>query len=183
MPTTNSAVTQNTAGKMSTQMIILIVIGALLFLCCSCGVLFAMLPTSETSTTNDAITTEPTSIATETTQEVTATDMPAPTSAITPTPSMTVSQKNALAKAKSYLEFSAFSHDGLVAQLEFEQFSHADAVYAADNCGADWNEQAAKKAESYMSYSAFSRGGLIDQLKFEKFTQEQAEYGATSVGL
>lgn len=95
----------------------------------------------------------------------------------------TISQKNAVKKAKSYLGFSAFSHDGLVAQLEYEQFSHADAVYGADNSGANWNEQAAKKAKSYMEYSAFSRGSLIEQLKYEKFTQEQAEYGANAVGL
>lgn len=99
------------------------------------------------------------------------------------TKSETVSQKNAVAKAKSYLNYSAFSHDGLVDQLEYEQFSHSDAVYGADNSGADWNEQAAKKAKSYMEYSAFSRGGLIDQLLYEKFTREQAEYGANSVGL
>ena len=59
------------------------------------------------------------------------------TPALTPTPTpisnVTVSQKNAVAKAKSYLGYTAFSHDGLVAQLEYEQFSHADAVYGADN--------------------------------------------------
>lgn len=103
--------------------------------------------------------------------------------AISQTPNETVSQKNAVKKAKSYLDFSAFSHDGLVEQLEYEQFSHADAVYGADNSGADWNEQAAKKAKSYMEYSAFSRGSLIEQLIYEKFTPEQAEYGANAVGL
>ena len=100
-----------------------------------------------------------------------------------PTSNVTVGQKNALAKAKSYLNYSAFSYEGLIAQLEYEQFSNADAVYGADNCGADWNEQAAKKAKSYMEYSSFSRGSLINQLKFEKFTQSQAEYGASTVGL
>jgi len=94
-----------------------------------------------------------------------------------------VSQKNAVAKAKSYLGYSAFSYDGLVAQLEYEQFSHADAVYGTDNSGANWNEQAAKKAKSYMEYSAFSRGSLIGQLKFDKFTPAQSEYGANAVGL
>jgi hypothetical protein len=97
--------------------------------------------------------------------------------------SETVSQRNAVAKAKSYLGYTAFSHDGLVAQLEYEQFSHADAVYGADNSGGNWNEQAAKKAKSYMDYSAFSRGSLIDQLIYDKFTQAQAEYGANAVGL
>lgn len=101
-----------------------------------------------------------------------------------PSPStQTTSQKNAVRKAQSYLNFTGFSRDGLVAQLEYEQFSHVDAVYGADNAGANWNEQAAKKAKSYMDFSAFSRGGLIDQLKYDKFTQEQAEYGANSVGL
>jgi len=95
----------------------------------------------------------------------------------------TVSQKNALNKATSYLSYTAFSHDGLVDQLVYEQFSVADATYGADNVGANWNEQAAKKAKSYMSYSSFSRGGLIDQLVYEKFTPEQAAYGASAVGL
>lgn len=102
---------------------------------------------------------------------------------ISPASSETISQKNAINKAISYLGYSAFSHDGLVAQLEYEQFSHADAVYGADNSGANWNEQAARKAKQYMEYSAFSRGSLIEQLKYEKFTQEQAEYGANAVGL
>lgn len=102
---------------------------------------------------------------------------------ISPVSSETVSQKNAVRQAKAYLGYSAFSHDGLVAQLEYEKFSHADAVYGADNSGANWNEQAAKSAKNYMEYSAFSRGSLIEQLKHEKFTQAQAEYGANAVGL
>lgn len=96
---------------------------------------------------------------------------------------VTVSQKNALNKAKSYLSYASFSHDGLVDQLVYEQFSTEDATYAADNVGADWNEQAADKAKEYMSYSSFSRGGLIDQLEYEKFTPDQAAYGANAVGL
>jgi hypothetical protein len=97
--------------------------------------------------------------------------------------SETISQKNAVVKAKDYLSYSAFSHDGLVNQLEFEQFSPADALYGADNCGANWDEEAAKKAKDYMSYSVFSRGSLINQLEYDKFTPEQAEYGASAVGL
>ena len=115
--------------------------------------------------------------------ETKTTPAPTPTPTPTPVPSETVSQKNAVKKAKSYLGYTAFSHDGLVAQLEYDQFSHADAVYGADNSGANWNEQAAKKAKSYMEYSAFSRGSLIDQLKYDQFTQAQAEYGANAVGL
>ena len=98
-------------------------------------------------------------------------------------PKPTISQKNALAKAKSYLSFTAFSYEGLVEQLEFEQYSHEDAIYAADACGADWNEQAALKAKQYLSFTSFSRGGLIDQLEFEGFTHDQAVYGVCAVGL
>lgn len=115
--------------------------------------------------------------------ETKTTPVPTPITKPVPTSNETVSQKNAVAKAKSYLNYTAFSRNGLVAQLEYNQFSHSDAVYGADNSGANWNEQAAKKAKSYMEYSSFSRGGLIDQLKYNKFTQEQAEYGANTVGL
>jgi hypothetical protein len=73
---------------------------------------------------------------------------------------------------------SAFSHDGLIGQLEFEGYSTEDATYGADNCGADWNEQAVKKAGQYLSHTSMSRSGLIGQLEFEGFTHEQAAYGA-----
>lgn len=96
---------------------------------------------------------------------------------------VTTSQVNALRKAASYLGFTAFSHDGLIKQLEFEGFSNEDATFAADYCGADWNEQAAAKAQSYLDMMAFSHSGLVDQLEFEGFTAEQAEYGVSAAGL
>lgn len=96
---------------------------------------------------------------------------------------VSVSKTNAANKAKSYLRLSGFSRDGLIDQLEYDQFSNEDATYGADNSGADWNEQAVKKAKSYMSISSFSRDGLVNQLVYSKFTQEQAEHGANAVGL
>lgn len=89
---------------------------------------------------------------------------------------------NALKTAKNYLDYTSFSYTGLIEQLEYEGYSSEACSYAVNNCGADWNEQAAKKAQSYLDYSSFSRQGLIDQLLYEGFTQEQAEYGVTSVG-
>lgn len=100
-----------------------------------------------------------------------------------PAQEVTVSQKNAVQKAKSYLAYTAFSYSGLISQLEYEGYSNADATYGADNSGADWYEQAAKKAEDYMNYSAFSRSGLISQLEYDGFTRSQAEHGADAVGL
>jgi hypothetical protein len=118
-------------------------------------------------------------------QAQTPTPPPTPTNSQSTPPASneTVSQENAVRKAQSYLDFSAFSHDGLVAQLEYDQFSQADAMYGAANSGTNWDEQAAAKAKSYMQLSAFSRDGLIAQLEYDKFTQEQAEYGANAVGL
>lgn len=98
-------------------------------------------------------------------------------------PEMTAGQKNALRTAENYLSFSAFSYSGLIKQLEFEQYSTEDATYAADNCGADWNEQAAKAAQNYLEMTGFSKQGLIDQLEFEGYTNEQATYGAEKAGL
>ena len=94
-----------------------------------------------------------------------------------------ISQKNALKSAKSYLSFSAFSYNGLIKQLEYEEYSHEDAVYAADNCGADWNEQAVKMAASYLNSMTFSHAGLVEQLEYEGFTHEQAVYGVEQNGL
>jgi len=120
----------------------------------------------------------------KTTLEPTAEPTSEPTSEPTKeeTPKMTMGQRNALSKAKSYLAYSAFSYSGLIEQLEFEGFSNEEATYAVDNCSADWNEQATIKAQQYLDYSAFSRSGLIEQLEFEGFTKEQAEYGVTEVG-
>ena len=115
--------------------------------------------------------------------EDTTTDATTDTTTDTTTePSATMGEKNALDKAADYLAYTAFSYSGLISQLEFEGFSTAEATYAVDNCGADWNEQAAKKAQEYLDYSSFSRSGLIDQLEFEGFNAEQAAYGATAVG-
>lgn len=95
----------------------------------------------------------------------------------------TVAEANALKKANSYLKTSAFSYSKLIEQLEYVGFTHDEAVYGADNCGADWYEQAAKKAESYLKTSAFSRDRLISQLEYVGFTHEQAEYGVSQNGL
>jgi hypothetical protein len=104
------------------------------------------------------------------------------TSSNVSTPSPTMGEKNALGSAREYLSISAFSYSGLIHQLEYEGYSTEEAAYAADNCNANWNEQAAKSAKEYLDISSFSRQGLIDQLIYEGYTQEQAEYGATQNG-
>lgn len=94
----------------------------------------------------------------------------------------TTGQKNAVKKAKSYLNTLSFSRNGLIKQLEFEGFTNQEAIFGVDNCDVDWNEQAVKKAKSYLDTLSFSKNGLIKQLEFEGFTHEQAVYGVEQNG-
>lgn len=90
--------------------------------------------------------------------------------------------ENAINTAKQYLDYSGFSREGLIEQLEFEGYPTESATYAADNCGANWNEECAETAQQYLDYSSFSRDGLYQQLQFEGFSEEQINYGLSSVG-
>ena len=94
-----------------------------------------------------------------------------------------VSQRNAVRAAEKYLDYTAFSRQGLIEQLEYDEFSTEEATFAVDHITVDWNKQAAKAAKKYLDFTAFSRGGLIDQLKYDGFTPAQAQYGAAAVGL
>lgn len=94
---------------------------------------------------------------------------------------VTTGMKNALQSAKNYLAVMPFSYTGLIGQLEFEGYSNTEAVYAVDNCGADWDEQAVRCAQNYLDIMPFSRKGLIEQLEFDGFTYEQAVYGVDQV--
>ena len=84
--------------------------------------------------------------------------------------------------AVAYLRTLAFSRKGLIEQLEYEGFTHAEAVYGADHCGANWMEQAVLSAKSYLKSSAFSYKGLKEQLEFEGFTSSEATHGADRCG-
>jgi host cell surface-exposed lipoprotein len=112
-----------------------------------------------------------------------ATAAPEPAPQPEPESNLTPSQENAIRSAESYLDIMGFSRLGLIAQLEFEQYSTADATFAADHLNVDWNAEAAESAESYVDTMGFSCQGLIDQLVFEKYTTAEATYGATQVGL
>ena len=70
-----------------------------------------------------------------------------------------------------------FSKQGLIDQLEFEGYTNSEAVYAVNNCGANWKEQAVRVAKNYLNTMPFSKAELIDQLEFEGFTYAEASYG------
>lgn len=115
-------------------------------------------------------------------QTVKSTETVKPSPTVKPEDNTTTGQKNALKSAKQYLSFMGFSREGLIDQLEYEQYSREDAIYAVDNCGADWKQQAIKCAKDYLKTSAFSHDGLVEQLEYEKFTSEEAQYGADNCG-
>lgn len=94
----------------------------------------------------------------------------------------TMGEANALLRACDYLYYFGFSKEGLIEQLEYEGYTTSEAKYAADNCGADWNEQAAIRAAEYLRTMPFSRSGLIEQLEYEGFTYSQAVYGVEQNG-
>lgn len=94
---------------------------------------------------------------------------------------LTIGQSSAMESAKIYLGWQPFSYSGLINQLELEGFSNEDAIYAADNCGADWKENAAEKTKSYMQYS-YTKDEMVERLEKDGFTHEQAVYGAEKNG-
>ena len=95
---------------------------------------------------------------------------------------VTMGESNALESAKQYLSIMSFSYSGLIEQLEYEGYSNSEATYAADNCGANWYEQAVLSAKEYLDVMSFSRQGLIEQLEYEGFTYDQAVYGVEQCG-
>jgi hypothetical protein len=97
-------------------------------------------------------------------------------------PKLTLPQQNAVGKAKSYVQYQAFSRSGLIGQLEFEGFSTEDATFGVDYIAPDWNAQAAAKAKSYLDIQSFSREGLYDQLIFEGYSDAEANAGLAAVG-
>lgn len=103
-----------------------------------------------------------------------------PVHSITVPENMTDVQGEALKEAHKQLEYFDISYNGLVETLQWMGYSFEDAIFAAEYCGADWNEEALGCAQSYVDYSTFSYTVLIDQLMFDGFTEEQARWGANN---
>ncbi len=103
--------------------------------------------------------------------------------------SLTLSQRSAIAAAKSYLATSSFSKQGLIDQLDSAAgsgFSARNAKFAVDSLRVNWDFEAARAAKQYLQTSPFSCQGMVQQLSSSaggRFTMAQAEYGAEKVGL
>lgn len=118
-------------------------------------------------------------------EEKKATPTPTPTKEAEPTkepaptePEFTREEENAIQSARDYLDFMAFSRQGLIEQLSYDGYPTKTAEKAVDYLDIDWMEQAVKSAEEYLDFMAFSRQGLVDQLLHDGFTRDQAEHGA-----
>ncbi|GAB3785205.1 hypothetical protein GCM10027601_20350 [Nocardioides ungokensis] len=102
---------------------------------------------------------------------------------------VTLAMENALASAQDYLDYSAFSRQGLIDQLSSnfgDGFNLADATWAVSQLRVDWRQQAVRSAKDYLSYSSFSRQGLIEQLSSaygDKYTLKEAIYAVNKIGL
>ena len=102
---------------------------------------------------------------------------------------ITLAMQNALSSAQDYLDYSAFSRQGLIDQLSSEYgsgFEIADATWAVSQLKVDWRQQAVQAAKDYLDYSSFSRQGLIDQLSSpygSQFTVDEATFAVNQIGL
>lgn len=96
--------------------------------------------------------------------------------------STTIGKRNAKKSAKSYISALALSRTQMIEQLEFEGYTTEEATYGADNCGADWNVEAAECAENLLDVMGMSRSQLAEQLEFVGFADEQIEYALEKVG-
>lgn len=96
---------------------------------------------------------------------------------------VTLSQQNALKQTRDYLTWLHPSYAYLIDWLEtYDGYTHEDAVFAADYCGADWNEQAILCAKDRMSMSGASRDGLAEELRYMQFDNAQIEQALAAVG-
>ncbi len=102
---------------------------------------------------------------------------------------VTLAMENALESAQDYLDYSAFSRQGLIDQLSSPYgsgFEIADATWAVAQLNVDWRQQAVRSAKDYLDFSSFSRQGLIDQLSSPygaQFTLQEAIYAVNRIGL
>ena len=85
--------------------------------------------------------------------------------------------EQAVTTAKSSLESFPYSRIELIESLITDGYTKDQAVYGADNSGANWNEQAALAAKDSLDSFPSSKQELIEELEYSWFTHEQAVYG------
>ena len=84
--------------------------------------------------------------------------------------------------------YTTYSYKKMVNCLvEYDGYTEEDAIYAADNCGADWKERCCRKVKLYLEDDATyndSREWLTRDLKdYGLFTDEEIEYALDQCGV
>ena len=110
--------------------------------------------------------------------------LPTATPIPTQTPSgPTQEQYNALNAAVSLLNAMPYSYGSLINQLILDGYSENAAVYAANNCRANWYEQAVLMAEYYLQNAVLDYDDLYQQLSFDQFSPDEIEYALDALGI
>lgn len=97
-------------------------------------------------------------------------------------------KQQAVKAAKEMLkaDYRGYSYKSILKELqeEYRGFTEAEAKYAADNCGANWNAQALKEAKILLKNSNYSSKRIIAMLQDEwtGFTEAEAKYAADNCG-
>ena len=84
--------------------------------------------------------------------------------------------EGAVNSAKDYLKFIAASKTKIISFLKKKGFTEEEAIYGAENCGADWYDQALRMAMSYLNVQEFTYEQLALQLMIEEFTEDEIIY-------
>lgn len=99
------------------------------------------------------------------------------------TPVLSPEEESVYVTALKRLDFSAFSKQALIEQLESEGHAEEDILTIIEVLKLDFNEQAALKAQEYMrdpeKWTVDTLAAYL--VKWEYFTEEEAEYGVSRV--
>ena len=80
--------------------------------------------------------------------------------------------EQALGKAQSYVEITAFSETDLRIQLEYCEFSPEAIQFALDNVNVDYQAECIEMAEILLAFTNFSEADLREQLEYHEFGEE-----------
>ena len=89
--------------------------------------------------------------------------------------------EGAVNSAKDYLKFMAASKTKIISLLKKKGFTEEEAIYGAENCGADWYDQALRMAMYYLNVQEFTYEQLALQLMIEGFTEDEIIYVLTVI--
>lgn len=89
--------------------------------------------------------------------------------------------EGAVNSAKNYLKSMAASKTKMISFLKNKGFNEEEAIYGAENCGADWYYQALRMAMAYLSVQEYTYEQLAIQLINEGFTEDEIIYVLTVI--